>query len=609
MTYFRYRTRENNSGTQRAQLVVSYTLPTATPTATEIGAGATPTFTPTGTPTPTGTATPTDTPTATPTSTPTAPPPPDPTRIIAWGLVNGQLTVTGLSASVDAGVLLVTVINTRTGEQVSTSPDPEGGFQATLGAAERDVLIIRVTAGGDTSEITVEVLPPAPELIAPLVDRTVVTTVFDATSFLYTGAMATQVGVAPSTIDARRVAVLRGQVRQGNGAPLSGVTVSVLQHPELGSTLTRADGSFDLVVNGGGALVVDYARTGFIRIQRSVDIPWQDYLWVPDVVMIPYDGQATVIDLTQTSTLKVARGTAPDGSRQATVLVPPNTSADLIVNGNPTPITTLTVRATEFTTDANGAAAMPGDLPPTSAYTYAVELSADEAITAGATAVRFNQPLFFYLENFLGFAVGSTVPAGYYDRARGRWVPADNGRVIKIMSVAGGLAELDTDGDGAVDNGTALGITVAERTALGGLYLPDRTLWRVPISHFTPWDYNWPYTVPDDAEEPKQDLAQENDPDEDDPDPECGSFMEAQNQVLGESLPLLGTPYRLPLSQSARPGRRRFPCDHSAQRRHGPCQSQAHRPERGRRRPPHQPNLLQRAQPRHHIYLGWARRL
>ena len=54
-----------------------------------------------------------------------------------------------------------------------------------------------------------------------------------------------------------------------------------------------------------------------------------------------------------------------------------------------------------------------------SAYTYAVEFSVDEAVEAGATDVRFTKPVATYVENFLGFAAGTLVPAAYYDEAEG----------------------------------------------------------------------------------------------------------------------------------------------------------------------------------------------
>ena len=56
------------------------------------------------------------------------------------------------------------------------------------------------------------------------------TTVGAATQFLYSGSDPIQTGVAEGTIEERRAAVLRGQVRRGERrAPLSGVTVSVLR--------------------------------------------------------------------------------------------------------------------------------------------------------------------------------------------------------------------------------------------------------------------------------------------------------------------------------------------------------------------------------------------
>ena len=48
------------------------------------------------------------------------------------------------------------------------------------------------------------------------------------------------------------------------------------------------------------------------------------------------------------------------------------------------------VRATEYTQGSQGLAAMPAMLPPSSAYTYCVELSLDEADSLGAPA-RFTK--------------------------------------------------------------------------------------------------------------------------------------------------------------------------------------------------------------------------
>ncbi len=79
--------------------------------------------------------------------------------------------------------------------------------------------------------------------------------------------------------------------------PLSGVTITILNHPEFGQTLSRTDGMFDMAVNGGGRLTINYARSGYLQAQRQVNVPWQDYIWAPDVVLIQLDPQVTPINL------------------------------------------------------------------------------------------------------------------------------------------------------------------------------------------------------------------------------------------------------------------------------------------------------------------------
>ena len=302
--------------------------------------------------------------------------------------------------------------------------------------------------------------------------------------------------------------MLRGKALDRENQPLSGVTITILNHSEFGQTLSRADGMFDMAVNGGGLLTVDYKKKVIYQAQRQVDAPWQDYAWLPNVVMIPHDIEITTIDLASGDPMQVAQGsvvTDNDGSRTATILFPQGTEAEMTLpDGTTQPLLTLNVRATEYTVGENGPKSMPAPLPPQSGYTYCIDLSVDEADAVGAKDVKFNQPVWFYVENFLNFPVGMAVPTGYYDKGKAVWVPSDNGRIIKILSVSGGMADLDTDGDDTADNNSALGITVTEREQLASLYQVGQALWRVPIAHFTPWDCNWPYGPPTGATPPKQ---------------------------------------------------------------------------------------------------------
>ncbi len=405
--------------------------------------------------------------------------------------------------------------------------------------------------------------PPDPAEVAPPLDPTTGTSLRDGSSFLYTGDNPIQTGVLSGTIEVLRAAVLRGVVTSGDGAPLPGVRITVLGRPEFGQTLSRADGLFDMAVNGGGQLTLRYEKEGFLPAQRAVDAPWRDYAWLPDVTLLPYDSAVTQIDL-GAAAMQVAQGSAvsdSDGARQATIFFPPNTTARQILRGGRSaPLSSLSVRVTEFTVGAGGPDAMPAQLPPSSGYTYAAEFSVDEAVAAGAVDVQFNQPLPVFVENFLGFPVGGAVPAGYYDREKGQWVASANGRVIEILGVTGGLADLDIDGSGnaaTAEELTALGVTSAERAHLAQLYTPGQSLWRVPVSHFTPWDFNWPYGPPDDAEPPPGDDDDDDDNDSkpDDPNIECASIIGCEDQTLGESLALAGTAWQLHYRSDRTPGR------------------------------------------------------
>ena len=399
--------------------------------------------------------------------------------------------------------------------------------------------------GTKTKTVTVGVIPT---LIAPPVDQTVATTVHAASSFLYTGPTPVQTGMAPETIELKRAAVLRGKVLKEDGSPLPGVTVTMLNHPEYGQTITRDDGMFDLVVNGGGIMNVRYTKTDYLTVQRQEDVPWQDFMRLPEVRMIKADPNVTFVDLTSQSDFQVVRGsvvTDDRGTRQSTVLIPRGTRAWMVFpDGHEEEITSMTVRATEFTAGPDGEAKMPAELPPTSAYTYCEEFSVEEAIEAGAPEVRFSQMAVSYNENFLNFPVGTGIPLGAYDRERGVWIPSDNGKVIKIVSITNGLAELDTDGNGTIDNGVSLGVTDAERRQVALLYPVGQSLWRVPVPHFTnPWDKNMGVGCDGGCEDP--DFGSPLDKK-----PKCtkkkkGSVIECQTQVLAESLPVTGTPFRL----------------------------------------------------------------
>jgi len=418
----------------------------------------------------------------------------------------------------------------------------------------------------DDTDTPAGVIPPDPVTIAPVIDPTVVSTMDKVTEFLYSGPDPVQTGVPPGTMDPLRVGVIRGRVLDRNNSPLPAVNITVAGHPEYGQTLSRADGMFDLAVNGGGLFTLNYVRDSYLPVQRQVDVPWHDFAWTDDVVMIQVDPRVTTVQLND-PTMQVAQGspvTDADGSRQATVLIPPGTGAEVILqDGSTQAVSSLNIHITEYTVGANGPEAMLAELPPTSGYTYAIELTADEAIRkVDGKDVLFDQPVYVYVEDFIGFPVGSAVPTGYYNADTNQWIASENGRVIRILGISGGLADLDTDGDDQIDDAATLatiGVTDAERQQLASLYAPGQTLWRVPITHFSSYDCNWPWGLPISVLSQPDPAPNQPDPDveeiEKKPDCYLGSIIECQNQVLGESIPVVGTPHTINYRSDRTPGR------------------------------------------------------
>ena len=406
-----------------------------------------------------------------------------------------------------------------------------------------------------TDEATLPEAPDPVELATPI-DETVPTDMAASTSFLYAGEERVQVDIEPDTIEPHRVGVIRGRVLNRDREPLSGVIVSVNDHPELGRTLTREDGMYDLAVNGGLLLTVTFRRPGYLSAQRQVEVSWRDWASTPDVILIPVDPVATTIDFSEP--LQIAEGsvvTDEDGTRQAALLFEQGTVAEAVLpDGTIVPLDTITVRATEYTVGEGGPDAMPAELPASTAYTYCVELTADEAEELGASDVRFDRPVYYYLDNFLELGIGATVPAGYYDEARAVWVPSQNGLAIELLGVDGGLVTVDANGDGEADDLAtlaAIDMSTEERAELAERYtdLPT-SIWRVPISHFSPWDFNLPNgprpAPPELGEAPSPPPAIARDLET--PEENCskpGSIIECQGQALGERVSIGGTPFSL----------------------------------------------------------------
>jgi RHS repeat-associated protein len=377
---------------------------------------------------------------------------------------------------------------------------------------------------------------------------------------------ATQMGTL-GALDPKRAGVIFGQVLETTNARVSqglgGAAITVVGQPQLGRALSRADGSFEIAVNGGGQITLQYDKAGFISAQRYATPKWKEFIRVEDVEIQPHDDGAGTVVPVNSATTRLVQGrqiiasedSTFDGpsARRSTMMIPSNLTATNFTS----PTGNVTMHLTEFTAGPGGARRMPGTLPPNSGYTFAFDAQIDEAKAAGVARVEFNKPIPFYVENFLGFPVGETVPVGYYDEAKSQWVPETNGRIIKILGYSGtpSLPNIDTDGDGVADTGASIGITAEERERLANaypltgtriaLYSPNTTLWRASLTHFSKYDLNWGIFPPAGAKGP--DVAAPA-PTSDLPD-SCqdkgGSSVSCQNRTLSEELPIVGTSHTL----------------------------------------------------------------
>ncbi|HSO72841.1 MAG TPA: hypothetical protein VLR91_09390, partial [Thermodesulfobacteriota bacterium] len=343
--------------------------------------------------------------------------------------------------------------------------------------------------------------------------------------------------------DPQRFSLIIGLAQDVGGNPLSGVTVSIQGHAEFGTAATDIGGRFSLPLNGGATFTVVYQKAGFLTAHRQVETGWNIIATAETPVMIVEDAAATAIafDGNAATVFRHTSSTVSDafGSRSLTMVFSGDNQAWVTdAQGNEQVAPQITVRATEFTTPES----MPAKLPPTSAFTYCAELSAD-----GAKNVRFEKPVVVWVDNFLGFNVGEVVPVGFYDRDRAVWVPSKNGLVVRLE---------DTNGDGIVDayadgqnRYPAEGLNDRDR------FVPGSTFWRVEVSHFTPWDCNWPYGPPAEAIGPNP------------PSPpvsaikgtECelthlSSYVENQECTFHEDIPLPGTDLFLHYASNRTPG-------------------------------------------------------
>ena len=226
---------------------------------------------------------------------------------------------------------------------------------------------------------------------APALDRTVASTVSETAAILYTGDNPLQKGADPKAFDHKRVAMLSGIVVNETGAKLAGVQVSVQGHNEYGYTFTRKDGSYDMAVNGGTKLLLNYALEGRLDAQRAVTAGWQRHHYVESVGLTASNGETSEVLTGSDHATTVSGPKTSDnfGERQAFVVFQPGTTAEAVMNdGSTEPLSKFTVTVTEYPLD-NSQQYLPGT-PQVTGLAYGLDFAVREAKELGQ--VTSNSP-------------------------------------------------------------------------------------------------------------------------------------------------------------------------------------------------------------------------
>ena len=153
---------------------------------------------------------------------------------------------------------------------------------------------------------------------------------------------------------------------------MTGVQTCALPiYPEFGSSLTDATGRYSLPVDGGALLTVDMTHANYLMVQRQVKTEWNQIYTAETVALIVQDTKATTVVFDGNPATKLVHSstafTDVDGTRATHLVFSGDTTATVKhADGSITPLNgPITVRATEFVRPDT----MPGDLPPTSAFT------------------------------------------------------------------------------------------------------------------------------------------------------------------------------------------------------------------------------------------------
>uniref|UniRef100_A0A8B9IS25 Teneurin transmembrane protein 4 n=1 Tax=Amazona collaria TaxID=241587 RepID=A0A8B9IS25_9PSIT len=119
---------------------------------------------------------------------------------------------------------------------------------------------------------------------------------YDRIKFLI-GKDSTHVIPGDNPFEGGHACVIRGQVMTADGTPLVGVNISFVNNPLFGYTISRQDGSFDLVTIGGISIILHFERAPFITQEHTLWLPWDRFFVMETIVMRHEENEIPSCDL------------------------------------------------------------------------------------------------------------------------------------------------------------------------------------------------------------------------------------------------------------------------------------------------------------------------
>ena len=404
---------------------------------------------------------------------------------------------------------------------------------------------VRVTDARDASvyqyfNLHVQPVPPdqPPVVLAPAPDFQPLPFpgYFGRNRFLIESIPPAQKDTLTANFTPERVSGIAGRAvdAQGNGLP--GVKVSVAGHTEYGSTLTRSDGRYRLLLDGGDQQQVIFAKDDYVTAQHVVQPAWKTDQVLVDVKLAVKHTQATAL---RSSIPAGLLQSVPDNPVPLSSVLLFDTSIAVFSGSSSVALPSseaLYLRLTDVTRFGNDA--LPAPLPRAWSGSSVVVLTEDN-YEAGLTFAE-NMPL--YLPDAHQFPIGTSVPVGRYSQEKGRWLPAGTGRVLRLVGVENGMADLSLDAAGTPLDAAQLawlGINDRERIWLAQHHAVGAALVRVPLNGTGIWA----------AGLPVQSRAPEKHP----PARKPHDLADAQ-PLVKQFLAIEGTPYQLHYSSERVPG-------------------------------------------------------